>query len=116
MKDIKIRLMGLGICSNLQAYVCIYDECNNLIYEGSTFNGEVIFCAKCNSVYRLCASFYGEVINQAFYTSSCNTPLIFAFEHSIYRNNTLGNVTFLLTDYYYENLPIEKGEIILWQK
>lgn len=25
------------------------------------------------------------------------------------------NVTFILSDYYY-NLPIEKGEIILWQK
>ena len=105
--------IGLGYNNINQSCIKIYDSKNNLIISKMSYNGCIKVCLRINQVYRVYTSSYNEVINKYFYVNN-NTNYIFAFNRSFinYRNN---NITFLLTDYYY-NMPIEKGKLILWQK
>ncbi len=109
MKRIKLIFNNLGYNCYNQANVFIYDCNNNLILEGVTFNNEIELCLEENNVYKLIAiSNYQKLITSFFVNK--NNSYRFSF-NVINENNT---ITFLLTDYYY-NLPIERGELLLWQ-
>ena len=105
---IKIKFLNLGLNNEYQAYVKIFDG-DEVICCGFTYNGEIELYLKMHKAYRLEAFFSLNKISTSFYTNT--DKYIFIFNEKKYINT----VTFSLRDYYY-NLPIEKGEIILWQK
>ena len=109
---IKIKFMGLGLGNNCQAHVIIYSDCFNVVYEGDTYNGMVMVPLSTNRAYKLIATSFGEYISVVFYVDSDKCEYKFIFDRGI--NNNENNITFLLTDYNYDNLPIEKGELMLW--
>ena len=110
--EIKIKFYGLGYDDICQANVSIYDG-YNLVYNGTTYNNELEICLKECKKYKLVATSCGETIIRYFYVSEMY-EYIFFFSRSILKTN--GPITFILTDYYYDNLPIERGNIILWQR
>ena len=112
MKKIKIKFFGLGYKNNNQANILIYDECN-LIYSGQTYNGELEINLNRNKIYRICAYVEDEMIDGVIYTNK--DIHCFSFNRSLIKVQEGRPITFILTDYYY-NLPIEKGELILWQE
>lgn len=112
MKEIKLKFLGLGYNEFYQANIVIYDSSDNLIYEGITYNGELEICLDANEAYKINAYSLNEIINTYFYVSNLDN-YIFIFDRAKFIKNQ--KIIFLLTDYYY-NLPIEKGELYLWQK
>lgn len=108
---VKLKFNGLGINNKNQANILIYDNFGNLIYNGQTYNGILNICLNENCVYHLIANSCSDKIDTYFYVN--NYEYIFNFKRSLIKQNN--SITLLLTDYYY-NLPIEKGELILWQK
>ena len=107
---IKLKFFGLGINNNYQANILIYNNLGELIYNGQTYNGYIYLYLNKGCLYRLVASTCDDKIDTYFYVY--NYEYVFYFKRSLLKNNS---ITLLLTDYYY-NMPIEKGELILWQK
>ena len=104
-----LKFLGVGIKNEYQANVKIY--CNEKeIVESKTYNGEICLTLDKNKIYKLKATFLNNAINTYFYTNS--NLFIFKFITNEIMNRT---IILSLTDYYY-NIPIEKGEIILWQR
>lgn len=114
MKEIKLKFYGLGIGNNYQADIKIYDNYGNLVYDGQTYNGCLIICLEECKRYKLIANSCGDIINVCFYVYN-NDIYNFFFNRS-YINRNSNSITLILTDYYYKNLPIEEGELILWQR
>ena len=110
MKNITLNFCGLGYGKYFQAYVEIYDENNNIVFNGMTFNGKLNLFLKLDTSYRVFAQSCGEYVNSTFYVKDNYNNYKFYFNRCIQENEN--TITLLLTDYYY-NLPIEKGEIIL---
>ena len=110
---VNIYFNSLGINNSNQAYVQIYDL-DKLIFEDNTYNGNIKVMLKPNKVYTLKAYFYGETIITSFYVKNNKNCFVFSFNHSLFNNSR--NIIFRLTDYFYNNLPIERGELILWQQ
>ena len=106
---VNIKFIGLGYYSKYQANVKIYSD-NCLIYDCDTYNGQISIDLTPHNIYRIESNFFNEKIIRYILVNRCE--YIFVFNHAIYNRNT---ITFLLRDYYY-NLPIEKGEIILWKR
>ena len=106
MKKIKIKIIGLGYKDINQAIIDIYKG-NKLIISNKTYNNELDVILDENKTYKLIATtFDKQVITSIFTNTDC-----------YYVNfNFLNPVTFKLTDFYYKNLPIERGTLILWQK
>ena len=102
IKNIFIKINGLS-CRDL---ISIYDGCS-LIYK-NYYNGLINICLDKNKVYKI-------VINTSLRTfiysfiASCHDRITF----NIPNNNI---ITFRLTDSNYLNLPIERGELLLWEK
>lgn len=113
IKNICLKFHGLGYGNSYQCLVRVYDVGGNLINQGFTYDGMINFNLCVNQGYRISAIFLNEIINEYFYVSSLHDCYTFAFPHVIVMMKT---VNFLLTDYYYDNLPIERGNILLWQK
>ena len=111
--NITLNFLGLGYNNINQADVLIYDEFNNLVYNKKTYNNKLNICLKKNKVYRVVAFSLNDRISTTIYIN--NNNYCFRFNRSIINENS-DSITFLLTDYYYDNLPIERGEIILWQR
>lgn len=107
MKKIKIVFNGLDF---YEAYIFIYDCNNNLLFEGLTCNHKIEVCLEEYNVYKIKAITNNTKLVTSFYIN-CNSTYRFSFVNSIQNNP----ITFLLTDYYYD-LPIERGELLLWQK
>ena len=107
--SIKLRFIGLGKDNKYQAFVKIYDDDNNLIFDNYTYDGYIIVNVVPNRVYRLVATFFSNTIITGFYSNRCEYTYIFS--HAIYNRP----ITLSIEDYYY-NLPIEKGVITLWQR
>ena len=105
----KLKFYGLGYNDINQANIKIYNK-NSLIYCGKTYNNELIINLKECNIYKLIATSENEIITAYFYVSN-RYEYYFVFNSIIYNP-----ITFLLTDYYYDNLPIERGELILWKK
>lgn len=115
MKKIILKFIGTGIGDKYQACVNIYDTYGNLILKKKTYNGILDINLKENIVYKLVATSCTDTIKTSFYVNKCSKEYIFIFSRSILSSG-LRTITFLLEDANYNNLPIEKGEIILWQK
>ena len=111
MENIHLKFYGLGYNSSFQAFVRVYDDMNNLVYEGMTYNGKLNLDLYKGRYYKIVAEFLKETLIRFIYIGFLKT-YIFIFDHAMVNN---GSITFLLTDYYY-NLPIERGELILWQR
>ena len=88
----------------------IYDEYNNLIFEGYTYNIILEINLYFNKIYKIEAIFLNERIQKTIYINNNIYVIPFSTGFNISKSS------FLLTDYYYDNLPIERGEIILWPK
>ena len=105
-----LKFIGTGYNDKNQATVKIYNN-NKKIFEGTTYNGIIKIDLKENELYKIKATFLNETIKTNLYiTKKCKYTFIFT--HAIYNPRT---ITISLVDLYY-NLPIEKGEIILWQR
>ena len=113
MKKIKLKFIGLGLKNKYQAHIIIYDNNSNIIYDGDTYNGFIIVTLNTKTAYIIKATSLGDYIYSIFYVDNENCEYKFIFSRSIYNTNN-NIITFLLTDYNYRNLPIEKGELILW--
>ena len=115
MKKVIIRFIGTGYNDNYQAKVKIYDKCYNLIFDGCTYNGKVKICLKENKTYIIKAILGNKVISTVICINRCNNYFEYAFYNCFIKRNNRddNNVTFLLTDYFYDNLPIERGNLIL---
>ncbi len=115
MKEITIKFVGTGYLKLNQAKIWIYDIKGNLICKANTFNGKIKVCLKKKCFYKVIAQTKYGKDEKTFYVNNQNN-YIFAFNYSyiVVKNKFL--VTFHLTDYYYANLPIEKGEIYVWQR
>ena len=114
MKEVKLKFNGLGYKDMCQADVVIYDDCNNVVFEGKTYNGYINVCLKKNEVYKVNAYFLGQRIIAAFYVLN-DSNYSFSFNSCLNRNNGR-TITFLLTDLFYDNMPIEEGNLLLWQR
>lgn len=104
---IKIKFYGLGYNNINQAEVFIYDMNENLLFKSFTYNNEIDICLDKYKVYKLVAKSKTNTISKIIYVGNSNY-----YYFSFYNIRT---ITFLLRDYYY-NLPIERGELLLWQK
>ena len=115
MKEIIIKFNGLGYYHLWQARVQLYDEENNLLFSGETYNSKISFCLETDKVYKMIAFSKDEILKISFYVGKNQRFYIFSFPRSFIGKEEK-QVTFLLTDFYYKKLPIEKGEMTLWPK
>lgn len=110
IKNITIKVLGLGNNKNIQAKIYIYSN-NKCIYECIT-NNAVINIELCNNeVYKIKAILLNQKIEKIIFINNYTNIYYLTFNLFKQQNNTF----LLLKDYYY-NLPIERGELILWQK
>lgn len=112
VKKVILTFGGLGYNNINQAKVYIYDNNGCLLYKCHTYNGCVSVCLKENKIYRLVAENKYNKICRSFKVTKYN-KYIFYFPGSIYNARRNNNITFLLNDYYYDNLKIEKGNLII---
>ena len=107
----KIRIKFLGICCNVN--ILLYDIDDNLIYSGQTSCGYLDVFLKPYQVYKLVSTISCDSLNNSFYVDDRR---IYYFMFPSLKINNSNSVTFYLTDYFYPGMPIERGEIILWQE
>ncbi len=88
--------------------VIIMNSNGNIIYNDYTYNGKVNVCLDVNQIYKVIGISCGEIININIYIDSKHNNYLLYFPRSIKVDHI---ITFLLTDSYYENLPIERGEL-----
>ena len=111
---IVIKFVGVGVGDNYQARVKVLDSCKRIVFDGFSSNGVLVLCLNEGEYYFLEACCLGEIINKTFYVNGINKEYVFAFGYAmICGSNNSRSITFLLSDYYYNNLPIEKGEILV---
>ena len=115
MKRIVLNFIGTGVHNKCQACVNIYDTCGNLLCSNKTYNGKLTLYLKEDRVYRLIATSCNDVIDLNLYIDKYKSMYTFIFSRAIF-TNSLRTITFLLTDANYNDLPIEEGKMILWQK
>ena len=108
MRNIKIIFPELGLGSNYQAQVYLMNKETDWSITTKTYNKELDLCLKENQAYYLYAKSYFGIIELFFYIDCKRDKYYFKFLNNI--------ITFQVTDFYYKNLPIKKGEIILWLK
>ena len=107
MRNVTLIFRGVGNNCKHQVLVNIYDN-NQLICSRHTKNGSLDVCLDCNKSYLIRASIMSYSLINSFYVDSNTSSLVFNF----CINNRY--IIFTLRDSYY-NLPIESGELILWQ-
>ena len=115
MKKIIIKFMGMGLCPRCQALVTVYDMKGCLAAKGCTKRGEYCFKAHEKSFYRVCYDINRLVSCKTIYVNNSWNRYPF-FYQGVIDNQAPQTITFLLTDQSYANLPISKGEMMLWQK
>lgn len=109
MVDINVclKFLGTGFKNYFQARVKIFDSNNCLVYDGFSSDGIIRICLDRGCAYRV----YAFLLNYYFVTTIYIVKQdLFTFNLSPLCNRT---ITFLLTDYNYDNLPIMEGELIL---
>ena len=112
MKEVTLKFIGTGYKDIYQANIKIYDINNKLINECTTYNGYINICLKKCCYYKIKATLNNDILNGVIYINQ--DLYTFVFNRSYISIPTI--TTFILTDYNYNNLPIEKGELILWKK
>ena len=105
----KIGIKFLGVIDDIDIF--IYDN-DILIYSGQTSYGYTSVILRPNRMYKLKAFMPCEGMETYFCVNHIGV-YYFIFPSLYVYNNS---VTFFLTDAFYPNLPIERGEITLWQK
>ena len=115
-KEITIIVNGAGYIDFYQPKITIYDINNNCFYDDYTYNGLLKIVLKSNNFYHVKINLFSETINGIIYVNNFDDKYIFSFNHALINNNASNIITFLLTDSNYAYLPIESGEVILWQK
>jgi len=109
MKNIKLKFIDAGINDSFQYDIKVFDINDKLLYEGTTYNGEICLMLTVNHCYKVFAKSCNHTICKSIYISSSrNTILLWSEKYKIIKP-----VTFILTDANYNNLCISKGEIIL---
>lgn len=103
MRNIKVRFES----SCFPIYIYIYNEMGDCVVEDVVEEYQNNYCLEMNQVYRMIAYTSNQKLRTNFYVDSTTDMYSFSFHHLI---------TFQITDFYYKNLPIQKGEIILWNK
>jgi len=103
MKKVTFKFIGLDFN---KIYIKVLDNNMNTIYNTETYK-EIDLCLEENNSYLLIAREKNRVLKRVICIDNKTNKFIFSFYNRI--------ITFLLKDYYY-NLPIKKGELILWQK
>jgi len=112
MNNIKLNFFGLNYSN--EALICIYHY-NKLIARKRTCNGIIYVNLKPNNNYKLVIETrYGRIVRNIYISSYLSNYIVRLVSSANMRTNAL--ITFLLTDSYYDNLPIEKGMISLWQR
>ena len=109
MKNVTLIFKGVTDNPNYQVMVNIYDG-NKLICSSRTVCGKVTFCLATNRAYNIQARLLGYNLNTSFYVGNNTCDIYFSF--CCCNNRRI--IIFTLRDYNY-NLPIESGELILWQ-
>lgn len=116
MNNIKINCYMCSSLDNVIYHICIYDEDDNIVYEKNT-NKKLIFNPKHNGIFKVIASIdnkYNSYIKRkTLIFNSNHTKNINIIFHKKYINKPK---IIYFTDKNYKNMPIMKGEIILWQK
>lgn len=118
-KIIKIKCL---LCNSIDIYkyeIFIYDIDGNIVYNGKTNDkGYILFKVPYLGIYKIiikaekniCPKIISEKI---LIHKNCPNTILFTFKKL--NKNYLSPITIKLTDKNYKNLPIEKGEIRLWQ-
>ena len=106
VNKVTLFLVGLGYGKYYQGEAWIFDTCGHLVSHGKTCNGKYSFRGCENTCYIIKVVSYLGRITKSFVARDrvviylngreCRKPRI---------------TQFLLTDYYYDNLPIMKGEL-----
>ena len=111
MINIIIKIKGLGIGDESQAILFLSNNKNKLLERLKTYNGQIEVSLKPNCLYNLLIISNQGRKNISFYVDNKRKCYCFSIFDIITRK-----IIFRLKDANYENLPIEKGAIILWLK
>ena len=116
--SIELIFLGLGYNNINQANIKIYDN-NCLLINKRTYNNRITVCLKAGKKYLLVAnSSTGEIIKNLVVIPNIS-KYYYAFNNAYYMGSVSPTgevITFLLVDNNYANLPIEKGEMMVWQR
>ena len=113
MRKVELYFRGSGVCNVFQPKVYLYDCHYNILEQGKTKSGYISFCLK-KGYYYFRAFLNDYKIAGVITVNKERNKYVFAFPWAIYKTDNR-TITFLLMDEVY-HLPIERGEIILWQK
>ena len=117
MKKINLIFPGLGYRDINQASIYVYDKNGNLLLNKKSYNGRIEICLDTKQIYIVKAISNYETVNASIYVNSFdNYNIAFPSSYVCNNSNDDNTITFLLTDFNYDNLPIEKGLIYLWQE
>lgn len=105
MRNILIHINGLGICDSFQANISIFNSSFDEIYEGRTVDGNVFVSIEAKNAYLLSVCSLRGNFHVIFYVDCKRECYCFSYPSTRI-------ITFQLTDANYDNLPIERGEII----
>ena len=105
--NITFKFIGAGYQNCYQAYIKIYDNFNNIVFNNYSYNGELNIFLKEKNIYKIYAKLNNQIIITPIYILDQNI-FILNFNQVINKKS----ITFLLTDYNYDNLPIMKGEML----
>ena len=103
MQDIILRFNSTGYKNCHQVSIRIFDNHKTLVFQGKTYNGKIKINLEKEKVYTLEAILDSKRLVIPFYVT--NYSYCFSFS-----NDDI--ITFLLTDYHYDNLPIMKGVLL----
>ena len=112
MKNVTIRLLGVGN-SIFQPEVVIYDDSGCIVYSGCAYNGMVHVMLCCNKCYKVVVK---SCLAQCITIIYIGKPTVYSINLNSCCQINRRIITFLLSDENYSNLPIEKGQVILWQR
>ena len=102
MQKVLLVFIGTGYLNYYQVNIEIYSSCNELVFRGRTFNGKIELFLEEKKGYCLRATLGNVVMCIPFYVN--RSSYVFSFSKMLNEP-----ITFLLTDYHYDNLPIMKG-------
>ena len=108
MKTVKIHFLDAGI-GIFDYDIIVSDNQGNIYFDGKTKNGKVCFCAPSNTFLNIMVCSFRGRLYKGIYLG-CNNLDVALF----YDKRKRKPVNFTLTDKYYKNLQIMKGELFLW--
>lgn len=111
MKKFKIKCSYSNGISITKFNAKIFDSNNCFITSLNSCDGYVLFSPTCYGVYNIIISVSGcSYITKLYLDDNTNCNIRLCFD--IFADKK--SFTFRLTDEFYPGLPIEKGELFLW--